>query len=352
MVFAAALMCAGLVHAAGTGGAAPDMARMHYERQNCHQAYDLLVERLDQGAGVTEAEVAWARAYEDNAASGAPCPAPSGDLAERASNRTVVTPEGLSKLAAYHEQNDGAAYFEAAYTVLTGKTDIVGPEVGFELLARAVELGDPSAQFFTGALHIGGTFGKPSDYAGGFPLIEKAAQAGHVDALFMAGNMYKEGLGTRKDARKAFDFYKQAAERGHIYATVMAFTMINQGEGTRKDFDLAYRLARNVAEQGEVYGAVMAASALLQDKDVLKHKDEALYWMDVAIRDGDETIRSQITPLRAQAVEIFNRPPPPPREYRPRPFKACPMKTVCLVNSSGVRWQCTTNKDYWNDCDG
>src|SRR5690606_38289401 len=109
---------------------------------------------------------------------------------------------------------------------------------------------------------------------------------------------------------KAFDHYRQAAERGHIYATVMAFTMINQGEGTRKDFDLAYRLARNVAEQGEVYGAVMAASALLQDRDPKKHKDEALYWMDVAIRDGDETIRSQITPLRAQAVEIFNRPPP------------------------------------------
>ena len=77
-----------------------------------------------------------------------------------------------------------------------------------------------------------------------------------------------------------------------------------------------------------------------------------LYWMDRAIRDGDAELRAQIAPLRAQASEIYNRPPPPPRDYSPRPFKACPMKTVCLVNSSGVQWQCTTNKDYWNDCDG
>ena len=211
--------------------------------------------------------------------------------------------------------------------------------------SQAADWGEPSALFLLGWAHVAGLFTKKeSDYASGCPLLEQAAQSGHVDALFMADSMYKDGLGVKKDARKAFDYYRQAAERGHLYATLMAFNMINDGEGTKKDFDLAYRRARNVAEQGEVYGAVVAANALLQDKDVLQHKDEALYWMDVVMRDGDAELRGQMAPLSEQAIEIYDRPPSPPREYRPRPFKACPTKTVCLVNSSGVRWQCTTNK--------
>jgi hypothetical protein len=96
---------------------------------------------------------------------------PPEDLARRASNRTVVTQGGLANLARYHEQDDPAAYFEAAYTVLTGKTDIVGPEVGWELLGKATRLGDPSAQYFLGLLHIGGALGTPNDYASGLPCV-------------------------------------------------------------------------------------------------------------------------------------------------------------------------------------
>jgi hypothetical protein len=96
---------------------------------------------------------------------------------------------------------------------------------------------------------------------------------------------------------------------------------------------------------------VLAASALLQQKNVKEHEDEVLYWMDVAMRDGDESIRSEMAKYRPQVQEAYKRLNAPP-EYTPRVRKACPMKTVCLVNSSGVRWQCTTNKDYWNDCDG
>jgi TPR repeat protein len=348
---AAMLFSAGGATAVISQAAMPDISRQHYERQNCHGAYDVLVEQLDNGSRPSEAEVAWAKSYEDNAANGQPCPAPPADLAVRASNRTVVTQAGLAKLAAYHKQGDATAYFEAANTVLTGKTDIVGPEVGWELLGQAVRLGEPSAQYFLGLLTIGGVLGKADDYAGGLPHIENAARAGHVDALFQAGNMYAAGLGTKKDSRKAFDYYRQAAERGHVFAAYQTAVMANDGDGVKKDHALAYRLARNLADQGEVVGAVLAASALLQQKNVKEHEDEVLYWMDVAMRDGDESIRSEMAKYRPQVQEAYKRLNAPP-EYTPRVRKACPMKTVCLVNSSGVRWQCTTNKDYWNDCDG
>ena len=339
--------------AAGAAGSAPDMAKTHFERSNCHNAYDLLSEELDAKRAIGPAQAAWAKAYENAAATKVACPRPPDDLLARAANRTVVTKSGLGKLGTYIDNGDATAMFEAANAVLTGKFTGVGPEVGWALLKQSADLGEPSALFLLGSFHVAGLFtqNKP-DYATGRPLIERAALAGHVDALFMIANMYKEGIGGKKDAAKAFGFYRQAAERGHTYAALMAFTMLNDGEGTKKDWNLAYRIARNMAGQGEVYGAVMAASALLQSKDVLQHKDEVLFWMDTAIRDGDDTIRSQITPLRAKALQIYNRPPPPPPEYRPRAFKACGTKTVCLVNSSGLQYSCTTNKDYWSDCDG
>jgi hypothetical protein len=346
-----ALLCV-VASQAVTASSKPDLAKAYFERHNCHLAYDLLVEDNAAGRSIAAGDVEWARGYESASTAGEACPDPSETLLARSSNRVVESREVLAVVNRYRER-DPRAKFELAYSVLTGKFTEVGPEVAWAMLREAADAGEPSALFLLGSAHVGGLFNNnQADYASGRPLIEQAAQAGHIDAMFMIGNMYKDGIGGRKNSERAFEFYRQAAERGHAYATIMAFAMISEGEGTRKDFDLAYRLGRSMAEQGEVYGAVMAASALLQSRDVMNHKDEALYWMDVVMRDGDDELRVQIAPLRAQAIEIYNRPPPPPRDYSPRPFKACPMKRVCLVNSSGVQWQCTTNKDYWNDCDG
>jgi hypothetical protein len=127
--------------------------------------------------------------------------------------------------------------------------------------------------------------------------------------------------------------------------------MIQDGEGTPKDFNLAYRLARNLADRGEAYGAVLSASALLQQKNAKDHEDEVLYWIDVAIRDGDDHIQTEVGKLRPQVVAAFSRAKAPP-EYHPRVRKLCPLKRTCLVDRISGLQSCTTNIDYWNDCDG
>ena len=201
-------------------------------------------------------------------------------------------------------------------------------------------------------LHLGGSYGVPSDFDSALPLIARAAEAGHVDAMNMMGLFHYEGYGdTRKDLPAAFAMFQRAAAEGHVYSAYMAAYMANEGEGTREDHALAYRLARNLAAQGEVVGAVLAASALLQQDDVKDNQDEILYWMDAAIEHGDDRIRAEMAKFRPQVEDIFTRMNAPP-EYEPREWKACPMKTVCLVNHFTGLQQCTTNKDYWSDCDG
>jgi TPR repeat protein len=263
-----------------------------------------------------------------------------------------MTEEGLDHLALYMKQDDPTAVFEAALAVLQGKAPGVEAADGWKMLVKSGELGYAPAQYFEALLYINGTATGKADYATALPLLESAARAGHVDALFLAGNYYYDGsLGVKKDSARAFTYFTQAAERGHVYATYMAANMANDGAGVKTDHVLAYRLARNLADQGEVVGSVIAASALLQMKDAKDREDEVLYWMDTAIRDGDDKIRSQVSEFRPRVVAAFNRANAPP-EYHPRVWKACPMKTTCLVDSvKGIR-QCTTNKDYWNDCDG
>lgn len=335
---------------ADTSSSMPDPARQYHARRNCHNAYDLLIERFKGGGAVSANDKAWGAAYEDAAKAKTPCPAPPEELATAATNRTVSTENGLANVAKYLEQNDPVAYFEGGWAVVTGKAPSVSAAEGYAMLKKAAELGDPSAQYLLGMLYVAGNVtGKP-DYASALPLIEKAAQTGHVDALFQTGNFYSDGISVKADKKKAFGYYSKAAERGHVYATYLAAYMANSGEGTKEDHVLAYRLARNLADQGEVVGAVIAASALLQQKNAKQHENEVLYWMDVAIRDGDQKIRTEVGKFRPQVVAAYQRAKAPP-EYRPRVRKPCPMKTVCLVNRfTGVQ-QCTTNKDYWNDCD-
>ncbi len=338
--------------ASAPNGGMPEMSTTYFHRADCHGAYDLIAEDMKAGREVSNDDKVWAGFYEKGAETGQPCPEPGPALARRATDRTVVTPEGLSQLALYHKQNDAVAYYEAAYSVLQGKVPDVAPAVGWSLLVKSSELGYAQAQYFEALLYINGTATGKADYASALPLIEAAAKAGHVDAQFLAGFYYYDGsLGIRKDTQKAFDCFRQAAEHGHVYATYLAAYMANDGNGVKEDHLLAYRLARNLSQQGEVVGAVIAASALLQMKDAKEHEDEVLYWMDVAIRDGDAKIREQVGAMRPRVAAAFKRANAPP-DYQPRVWKACPMKTVCLVDRNSGLQQCTTNKDYWNDCDG
>ena len=326
----------------------PDVTQLYHQRVNCHGAYDALVQTARDGGASTNDEFAFAEAYEAAAVAGQPCPAVPDSLVERATNRIVSHGETVNRIARYIDQNDPLAYYEAGRAALAGTIDGVGEGDGVEFIKKAAELGDPEAIFMLARLHLGGTFGTQQDFDSAIPLFDQAAAGGHIDGMVMRALAYYEGSHSRKDLPAAFQLFQQAAERGHVYAAYMA----NEGEGTREDHELAYRLGRNLAQQGEVVGAVLAASALMQQRNVREHEEEVLYWMDAAAEYGDERIRGEMSRLRPQVVEIYGRLNAPPPAYEPPEWRACPMKTVCLVNQFTSAQSCTTNRDYWSDCGG
>ncbi|MFM5931662.1 MAG: tetratricopeptide repeat protein [Novosphingobium sp.] len=329
----------------------PAITTIHQVRANCHNAYDKLFAENAKGRKPSSEEVNWAASYEAARGAKQPCPKPPASLAARANLHVIETEQGMSAVAGFAQQKDPVALFEAGLAFFNGKFGQKEVQEGYNLISQASDAGDPEAMYNKGVMLVQGQIDNKPDYKNGAALIEKAAASGHVDAMFAAGNLYMRGKEVPKDLKKAFEWYRKAAERGHIYGTFLAWNMINEGQGTRKDWNLAYRLGRRLAEDGQVYGAVMAASALLQSSEPMKHQDEILYWIDYSIRYGNGDVRNQMSALKPKVVEVFRR-PAASAGYRPRAFKACPMKTVCTVNHYSGLQSCTTNKDYWNDCDG
>lgn len=352
LTLAAPLLALTTAASTPSGGSMPDPRREYHQQVDCHNAYDRMVSDRKGGAATSAAALSWAKSYEANALAGVACPAPLPEMMARGGTWVIRTTEGRDAARLYAEKlKDPAALSELGMAWLSGSVAGGSAGEGLALIQQAAKLGDPVAMFNVGTLHSAGMIGGRKDHVAAFAMLDQAARAGHVDAIYRTGLYHMEGIGTKKDPKKAFAAFKAAAERGHLYATIMAFDMINGGTGTKKDFALAYRLSRIVADQGEVYGAVMAASSLLQLKNPMPHEDEILYWLGEGIAKGDDKIKSQLIPIRQQVIGVFSKPAAPPA-YRPRAFKACPMKTTCTVNHYSGLQSCTTNKDYWNDCDG
>ncbi len=72
-------------------------------------------------------------------------------------------------------------------------------------LQKAIDMGNIEAAYYLGMMYL------DYDNAGkGFPLILKAAELGHKDAVFKVAELYNTGTGTPKDKDKAKMWYRKA----------------------------------------------------------------------------------------------------------------------------------------------
>ena len=97
------------------------------------------------------------------------------------------------------------------------------PEIGLEpcsldefitYLDRAVEAGSVDARFVRGNSFYGGTEGYPQDFKRALDDFLQAADSGHADSAVSAGAMFHNGVGVLKDQRKAFELYQLGGELG------------------------------------------------------------------------------------------------------------------------------------------
>jgi hypothetical protein len=69
--------------------------------------------------------------------------------------------------------------------------------------------------------------------------IKVLANKGNVDAFFLLGSAYDNGLGVNKDYRKAFDWYRKGANAGSSLAMCNLAVMYTNGLGVAVDYKKA-----------------------------------------------------------------------------------------------------------------
>jgi TPR repeat protein len=89
------------------------------------------------------------------------------------------------------------------------------------------------------------------------------ADPGDAAAMTLLGEIYRQGLGIREDARAAADWYRLAAERGDINAVFALGMAMLEGRGTARDPARAGTLLEKAANAGHPAANYNLALALL-----------------------------------------------------------------------------------------
>lgn len=197
---------------------------------------------------------------------------------------------------------------------------------GIKWLKRAQESADlqyNAAPYELGLLHLtgyGDDIFKDEGYAA--QLLTQAAELGHVQANYLMGQAYENGLyGCPRDAALSVHFYTGAASRGHAEAmmALCAWYMIGAEPVLEKDEGEAYAWAKQAADLGmsadrrsgtdfrlHLTGMPKAEYAIgyFTEMGIGCRRDplEANVWYVTAAEQGNETARQRLAIIRAAAA--------------------------------------------------
>lgn len=107
-------------------------------------------------------------------------------------------------------------------------------------------------------------------------------------AQYEVARAYDEGVGVKADPERALAFYKAAALAGHPAAQNALATYFYNGQQVAKDLPVARKLFITAASQGQDGAMVNVAAMLVRGEGGLKDPVQALAWLQLAARMGNE----------------------------------------------------------------
>ena len=117
---------------------------------------------------------------------------------------------------------------------------------------------------------------------------EQAAEAGHVEAAYIAGVMYAENFEIRPSSAKSAALLKQAAEGGHAAAQADYGLLVYQGYGAARSETEAANWFEKSAKGGDKEGQFLYAFTLAKGEGVPQSYEEAYYWLLKSDKSGND----------------------------------------------------------------
>jgi len=117
---------------------------------------------------------------------------------------------------------------------------------------------------------------------------EDAADAGHIEAAYIAGVMYAENFEIRPNSTRSAALLKQAAEGGHAAAQADYGLLVYQGYGAARSETEAAKWFEKSAKGGDKEGQFLYAFTLAKGEGVAQSYEDAYYWLLKSDKSGND----------------------------------------------------------------
>lgn len=166
-----------------------------------------------------------------------------------------------------------------------GATGQVDDSRAKALLEQAALDRDPLSMMWMARVYSTGRMGFKSDTRRAREIaatviadVEALAAQGNVEAGFLMGTAFAEGLGKSRDDAEAISWYLRAAEAGHILAQHNLGNAYDSGTGVQRNAVQAVSWWRRAAEQGDAIPEFQLGRAYEKGAGVERDLTAALAW--------------------------------------------------------------------------
>lgn len=183
---------------------------------------------------------------------------------------------------------------------LTGSNDTPKQPVdAARWLTAASEKGNAEAQFLLANLLREGAEGLKANIKNAVTLYVSAADKGHAEAAYWAGDAYHYGNGVKTAATRAVEYYGKAADLGHVASKNNLGLMYLQGKGVDRDLKTAFLLFSDTAKTGDSWGQNNLGGMYEMGWGTVKNTDTALALYQKSAAAGNIHGASNMIRLRA-----------------------------------------------------
>lgn len=189
----------------------------------------------------------------------------------------------------------------------TGASGQVNDSRARSLLEEAIASGDTLAVMWEARVYSTGRMGFPQDLQRARGIaeeviseVERLANAGSPEAMFLIGTAFAEGLGKDIDAETAACWYEQAALKGHMLAQHNLGNIYASGTGVVKDEAQAIFWWRKAAVSGDAIPQYRLGVMYETGNGTNRDLEEAMRWYREAASRGNTAARDALQRITAE----------------------------------------------------
>ena len=186
----------------------------------------------------------------------------------------------------------------------TGVAGSVDNDRARELLEEAIAGGGPLAAMWLARVHSTGRMGFPHDLErareiadGVIRDVQRAAESGVLEAVFLMGTAFDEGLGKPVDHERAAQWHRRAAERGHVLGAHNIGNQYSEGRGVAVDPALAVEWWTLAADKGDAITQLRLGESYEAGRGVTRNLDVARDWYGRAAAAGNAEAQEALARL-------------------------------------------------------